>query len=145
MLDGIQIRSADLNAVEVAWFSALCNDDYEFLGVEDERLRSTWAHCRDITKAADALGYNNILLPNGYVPGQDTLTFAGGMAAATAGLSLGAQATGAALAGASGVVTEDIVNREPTSAGRVAGGAAAAVAACWSSSRPRSASSATSG
>ena len=29
MLDGLTIRSPDLDAVEVAWFSALCGDDYE--------------------------------------------------------------------------------------------------------------------
>jgi len=88
MLDGVNIRSADLDAVEVAWFSALCQDDYEFLGVPDGRLRSSWAHCREIVLTADRLGYNNILLPSGYVPGQDTLTFAGGMAALTKQISL---------------------------------------------------------
>lgn len=88
MLDGVQTRSRDLDAVEVAWFSALCGDDYEFLGVPDDRLRSSWPHCRDIVLTADRLGYDNILLPNSYVPGQDTLTFAGGMAALTKNISL---------------------------------------------------------
>ena len=76
----LTFRSAQLDAVEVAWFSALCSDDYEFLGVPDGRLRSSWQHCRDLVLDADRLGYNNILLPSGYVPGQNTLTFAGGMA-----------------------------------------------------------------
>jgi alkanesulfonate monooxygenase len=88
MLDGVTIRSDQLDAVEVAWFSALCADDYEFLGVPDGKLRSSWEHCRDIVLTADRLGYNNILLPNGYVPGQDTLTFAGGVAALTEQISL---------------------------------------------------------
>lgn len=88
MLDGIIIRSPQLDAVEVAWFSALCADDYEFLGVPDSRLRSSWEHCRDIVLAADELGFSNILLPSGYVPGQDTLTFAGGMAALSRQISL---------------------------------------------------------
>lgn len=88
MLEGVQIRSTDLGAVEVAWFGALCDDDFEFLGVQDASLRSTWPHCRDIVLQADRLGYNNILLPNGYVPGQDTLTFAGGMAALAEQISL---------------------------------------------------------
>jgi alkanesulfonate monooxygenase len=88
MIDGISIRSAELDRVEVAWFAALCDDDYEYLGVPDPRLRSSWPHCRDIVLNADRLGYNNILLPNGYVPGQDTLTFAGGMAALTRDISL---------------------------------------------------------
>ena len=83
MLDGVTVRSPELDAVEVSWFSALCADDYEFLGVPDGDLRSSWEHCRDIVLTADRLGYNNILLPNGYVPGQDTLTFAGGVAALT--------------------------------------------------------------
>ena len=88
MIEGVNIRSADLDAVEVAWFSALCADDYEFLGVPDGRLRSSWQHCRDIVLKADEHGYNNILLPSGYVPGQDTLTFAGGMAALVKQISL---------------------------------------------------------
>ncbi len=88
MVDGVQIRSADLESVEIAWFSALCSDDYEFLGIPDGRLRSSWPHCRDIVLLADRLGYNNVLLPNGYIPGQDTLTFAGGMAALTQQISL---------------------------------------------------------
>lgn len=88
MLNGVRARCADLNAIEVAWFSALCDDDYEFLGVPDDQLRSSWEHCREIVLAADRLGYNNILLPNGYVPGQDTLTFAGGIAAIARQISL---------------------------------------------------------
>lgn len=88
MVDGVQIRSADLESVEVAWFSALCSDDYEFLGIPDGRLRSSWPHCRDIVLLADRLGYNNVLLPSGYIPGQDTLTFAGGMAALAQQISL---------------------------------------------------------
>jgi alkanesulfonate monooxygenase len=88
MLDGLTIRSPDLDAVEVAWFSALCGDDYEFLGVPDGALRSSWEHCREIVLAAERQGFNNILLPSGFVPGQDTLTFAGGMAALTSRISL---------------------------------------------------------
>jgi alkanesulfonate monooxygenase len=88
MLDGITVRSPHVQGAEVAWFSALCADDYEFLGVPDGRLRSNWEHCRDIVLLAERLGYNNILLPSGYVPGQDTLTFAGGMAALTQRMSL---------------------------------------------------------
>ena len=84
----ISIRSADLQAVEVAWFAALCDDDFRFLGVPEESLRSTWKHCSEICQRADQLGYNNILLPNGYVPGQDTLTFAGGLAPLTEQISL---------------------------------------------------------
>src|SRR6186997_1936587 len=88
MLDGVSIRSPNLPGVEMAWFSALCADDYEFLGVPDGRLRSSWEHCRDIVLTAERVGFNNILLPSGFVPGQDTLTFAGGMAALTKDISL---------------------------------------------------------
>ena len=70
------IRSATSRAVEVAWFSALCSEDYEFLGVPDGALRSNFAHCSDIVRTADRLGYQNILLPSGYEVGQDPLTFA---------------------------------------------------------------------
>ena len=70
-------------AAEVAWFAALCNDDYEFLGVPDDRLRSSYEHCGDIVRKADALGFQNILLPSGWIPGQDPLAFAAAMAAQT--------------------------------------------------------------
>jgi alkanesulfonate monooxygenase len=69
---------------EVAWFSALCSDDYEFLGVSDGALRSNYEHCGDIVRRADALGYQNVLLPSGWVAGQDALAFAAAMAPQTA-------------------------------------------------------------
>jgi alkanesulfonate monooxygenase len=69
--------------VEVAWFSALCSDDYEFLGVPDGRLRSSYEHCGAIVRRADALGYQNILLPSGWVPGQDPMAFAAALAGQT--------------------------------------------------------------
>jgi alkanesulfonate monooxygenase len=65
---------------EIAWFSALCDDDYEFLGVPDVRLESSWEHCRDIVLTADLHGYDNILLPSGYALGLDSIAFAGGIA-----------------------------------------------------------------
>lgn len=65
---------------EVSWFSALCDDDYEFLGVPDERLQSSWEHCRDIVQQAEAGGFDNILLPSGYELGIDTTAFAAGIA-----------------------------------------------------------------
>lgn len=65
---------------EISWFSALCDDDYEFLGVPDERLRSSWEHCRDIVMQAEAGGFDNILLPSGYELGIDTTAFAAGIA-----------------------------------------------------------------
>ena len=65
---------------EVSWFSALCDDDYEFLGVPDLRLRSSWEHCRDIVLQAEAGGFDNILLPSGYELGIDTTAFAAAIA-----------------------------------------------------------------
>ncbi|MEM1230251.1 MAG: LLM class flavin-dependent oxidoreductase [Pseudomonadota bacterium] len=67
-------------SMEVSWFSALCDDDYEYLGVHDDALKSSWPHCRDITLAADRNGYDNILLPSGYNLGIDSVAFAGGIA-----------------------------------------------------------------
>jgi alkanesulfonate monooxygenase len=68
------------NPCEISWFSALCDDDYEFLGVPDPMLRSSWAHCRDIVLQAEAGGFDNILLPSGYELGIDTTAFAAGIA-----------------------------------------------------------------
>jgi alkanesulfonate monooxygenase len=65
---------------EVGWFSALCDDDYEFLGVPDAALQSSFEHCRDITLTAESGGMDNILLPSGYALGIDTLAFAAGIA-----------------------------------------------------------------
>ena len=45
----ISIRTEE-RAAEVAWFSALCDDDYKFLGVPDGSLRSSFEHCRAITR-----------------------------------------------------------------------------------------------
>ena len=73
---------------EVAWFAALCDDDYELLGVPDAALRSSWAHCRDITLAADRDGFDNILLPSGYALGIDSVTFAGAVAPLLSSLRL---------------------------------------------------------
>ena len=78
----IPIRSPERN-IEVSWFSALCSDDYEYLGVPDGALRSSFAHCADIFQTADRLGYQNILLPSSFQPGQEPLVFAGAMAVMT--------------------------------------------------------------
>lgn len=66
--------------VEVSWFSALCDDDYEFLGVPNPSLASSWEHCREIVKRADRGGFDNCLLPSGYALGIDSVAFAGGIA-----------------------------------------------------------------
>ncbi len=71
----VPVRSAGLDSLEISWFSALCSDDYEYLGVPDGRLRSSWEHCRDIALEAEAQGFRNILCPSSYQVGQDTLSF----------------------------------------------------------------------
>ncbi len=65
---------------EVSWFSALCDDDYEYLGVPDPMLQSSWEHCRNIVLAAEKGGFDNILLPSGYALGMDTTVFAAAIA-----------------------------------------------------------------
>ena len=78
----IPIRSAE-RAAEIAWFSALCSDDYEYLGVPDGKLRSSVEHCMDIVKRADELGYQNILHPSGWAVGPSSYGFAFAMATLT--------------------------------------------------------------
>jgi alkanesulfonate monooxygenase len=73
---------------EIAWFSALCDDDYEFLGVPDPRLQSSFEHCRDIVLQAESSGFDNILLPSGYALGIDTTAFASAMAVLTKRIKL---------------------------------------------------------
>jgi alkanesulfonate monooxygenase len=65
---------------EISWFSALCDDDYEFLGVPDPYLASSWEHCRNIVMRAEEGGFDNILLPSGYQLGLDTTAFAAAVA-----------------------------------------------------------------
>jgi alkanesulfonate monooxygenase len=74
--------------MEIAWFAALCDDDYEYLGVVDPALRSSWPHCRDIVVAAEQLGFDNVLLPSGYALGIDSVAFAAAIAAATTQIRL---------------------------------------------------------
>lgn len=84
----VPITSPDLNAAEVSWFSALCSDDYKYLGVPDGELRSSWSHCSKIVKSAEANGFRNILCPSSYQVGQDTLSFVAGCAPITKNINL---------------------------------------------------------
>ncbi len=84
----VPITSPDLDAAEISWFSALCSDDYQFLGVPDGDLRSSWAHCSKIVKTAEAQGFRNILCPSSYQVGQDTLSFVAGCAPITSKINL---------------------------------------------------------
>ncbi len=84
----VPVTSAELDAVEVSWFSALCSDDYAYLGVPDGALRSSWAHCRDILLEAEKQGFRNILCPSSYQVGQDTLSFVAGCAPLTKNINM---------------------------------------------------------
>jgi alkanesulfonate monooxygenase len=84
----VPITSKELDAVEVSWFSALCSDDFQYLGVPDGTLRSSWAHCSNIVKKAEAQGFRNILCPSSYQVGQDTLSFVAGCALITEKINL---------------------------------------------------------
>ena len=79
----VPVKSAELDAAEISWFSALCSDDYAYLGVPDGALRSSWEHCRDILLESEKQGFNNILCPSSYQVGQDTLSFVAGCAPLT--------------------------------------------------------------
>lgn len=69
-----------MSSCEVSWFSALCDDDYEFLGAPDPRLQSSFEHCRDIALTAESGGFDNLLLPSGYALGLDSTAFAAAIA-----------------------------------------------------------------
>lgn len=84
----VPVTSADLDGAEVSWFSALCSDDYEYLGVPDGALRSSWEHCRDIVLEAEAQGFRNILAPSSFQVGQDTLSFVAGCAPLTSKINM---------------------------------------------------------
>lgn len=84
----VPVRSADLDASEVSWFSALCSDDYAYLGVPDGALRSSFEHCSAIVKKAETLGFRNILCPSSYQVGQDTLSFVAACAPITDRINL---------------------------------------------------------
>jgi alkanesulfonate monooxygenase len=69
-----------MSAIEVSWFSALCDDDYEQLGVVQTELLSSWNHCSSIVRTVHDAGFDNVLLPSGYDLGIDTLSFASSIA-----------------------------------------------------------------
>ncbi|MGB2122865.1 MAG: LLM class flavin-dependent oxidoreductase, partial [Candidatus Puniceispirillaceae bacterium] len=84
----VPITSPDLDAAEISFFSALCSDDFQHLGVPDGSLRSSWAHCSEIVKRSESNGFRNILCPSSYQVGQDTLSFVAGCAPITDRMNL---------------------------------------------------------
>ena len=71
------------DSLEISWFAALCDDDYEFLGLPDPLLQSSWEHCKKIVLKAEEQGFDNILLPSGYQLGIDGTSFAAAIASQT--------------------------------------------------------------
>jgi len=69
--------------LELAWFAALCDDDYEQLGVPAPELQSSFEHCASIVHAAERAGFDSILMPSGYALGIDTVAFTAAIAPST--------------------------------------------------------------
>lgn len=88
MSNKIVIRSEHLEGAEVAWFAPICNGDMEYMGVMDDRYKSSWENTSEILLNADQLGYRNILCPSSYQVGQDTLTFCSAVAPLTKQINL---------------------------------------------------------
>ena len=84
----VPVHSQDLDAAEVSWFAPLCSDDYQFLGVPDGALRSSFAHTSGILREAEAQGFRNILCPSSYQVGQDTLSFVAANAPLTSKINM---------------------------------------------------------
>lgn len=75
-------------ALEISWFSALCDDDYDQLGVVSPQLRSSWDHCSEIVATAEEQGFDSVLLPSGYALGLDTVAMAAALARSTSRIRL---------------------------------------------------------
>ena len=83
----VEIRSNERFA-EISWFNDIIGGDTEYLGILDNERRSSFEHCKDITLAAEELGFTNILLPTAFTVGQEVLTFASGVAPFTCKINL---------------------------------------------------------
>ncbi|MDX2305074.1 MAG: LLM class flavin-dependent oxidoreductase [Microscillaceae bacterium] len=73
---------------EISWFNDIIGGDTDYLGVLDNTRRSNFQHCKDITLAAEALGFNNILFPTAYTVGQEVIPFAAAIAPFTQKINL---------------------------------------------------------
>jgi alkanesulfonate monooxygenase len=83
----IDVRTPQ-SVAEISWFDDIIGGDTEHLGVLDPYRRSSFAHCVDIAKHAEKLGFTNLLLPTAYTVGQDVVTFAAGLAPQTTQINL---------------------------------------------------------
>ena len=69
-----------IDGAEISWFAPICDGDDQFLGVRDEKFKSSWENTSQIIKTADDLGYSNVLCPSSYQVGQDPLIYISAMA-----------------------------------------------------------------
>ena len=69
-----------IDGVEISWFAPICDGDDQYLGVRDQKFKSSWENTSQIVKTADELGYSNVLCPSSYQVGQDPLTYISAMA-----------------------------------------------------------------
>ncbi|MBD2777324.1 LLM class flavin-dependent oxidoreductase [Iningainema tapete] len=83
----VAIRTPERLA-EIAWFDDLCGGDTQYLGVLDSDRKSSYAHCRDIMLTAERMGFDNILLPTSYLPGQEVIPFVGAMGPQTSTINM---------------------------------------------------------
>ncbi|MEO1054457.1 MAG: LLM class flavin-dependent oxidoreductase [Bacteroidota bacterium] len=88
MSSNIKVRSESTYAAEVSWFAPICNGDFEYLGVPDNRYKSNFKNASNILLTADKLGYRNILCPSSYQVGQDTLPFVAAVAPQTENINI---------------------------------------------------------
>jgi alkanesulfonate monooxygenase len=86
-IQSVPVRT-EKRVCEVAWFDDLCGGDTAFLGTVDPDRRSNYAHCGDIIKTADQMGFENILLPTSYITGQEVIPFAAAMAPQVKNISM---------------------------------------------------------
>ncbi|MFT7584902.1 MAG: alkanesulfonate monooxygenase [Cellvibrionaceae bacterium] len=84
----IKIKSPHLTGAEVSWFAPICSDDYEYLGVPENKYKANFTNTSSVLLEADRLGFRNILCPSSYQVGQDTLTFASAVAPQTKNINL---------------------------------------------------------
>ncbi len=84
----VPVKSADIDAAEVAWFAPICSDDYRHMGVPEGDLRSNFENTSKIVLAAERHGFRNILCPSSYQVGQDTWSFVSAMAPLTSRINM---------------------------------------------------------
>jgi alkanesulfonate monooxygenase len=74
--------------VEWGWFAPCCEDDFRVPRRARPGAGSTPEHVRDVVLAAEAAGFQNILLPSGFNTGVDAWVMACALASQTSTISL---------------------------------------------------------